>query len=169
MSVYRLLAGALVAVWLLASAAIAAAEPQARPEPPDVIGRPKAKEVRRKGDAYCFNRTMSLGGVVVAGGRCYTFYLLRTSGGSFLGFGPPGPPMIPPGQLVRIGTPAGAKLNGRLFYTVPLPRPLTGIPVGTIRFTNVRTVWESGRVVIYVPGTTTEGEQREIEMPFMQR
>jgi len=169
MNVHRWLAGALVAVWLLASAAIATAEPQARPEPPVAVGKPKADEVRRQGDAYCFDRAMSLGNVVVAGGRCYTFYLMRTSGGSFLGFGPPGPPMIPPGQLVRMGTPAGAKLRGRMFYTVPLPRPLTGIPVGAIRFTNVRIVWESGRIVIYVPGITTEGDQREIEMPFMQR
>ncbi|MDQ7840344.1 MAG: hypothetical protein RDU83_04860 [bacterium] len=169
MSVHRLLAGALLAVWLLASVAIATAEPQARPEPPVGIGRPKADAVRRQGDAYCFDRPMSLGNVVIAGGRCYTFYLLRNSGGSFLGFGPPGPPMIPPGQIVRLGTPAGAKLNGRLFHMVPLPRPATGIPFGSISLANVRIVWESGRFVIYIPGITTEGDQRDLEMPFMQR
>lgn len=112
---------------------------------------------------------MSLGNVTIAGGRCYTFYLLRNSGGSFLGFGPPGPPMIPPGQIVRLGTPAGAKMNGRMLYMVPLPRPATGIPLGSIRLADVRIVWESGRFVIYIPGITTEGDQRELEMPFMQR
>lgn len=170
MSVQRWLAGALVAVWLLVPVALAAAEPQARPEPPGTVGRPGVDAVRRQGDAYCFDRPMSLGNVVVAGGRCYTFYLVRTSGGSFLGFGPPGPPMIPPGQIVRMGTPAGAKLKGRMFYTVPLPRPLTGIPVGSIRFINVRIAWESGRIVIYIPGITAGGStERDLEMSFMQR
>ncbi|MDI6771605.1 MAG: hypothetical protein QME77_03355 [bacterium] len=169
MSVHRLLAGALAAVWLFVPAILVTAEPQARPEPPEAMAKPKADVVRRQGDAYCFDRPMSLGNVVVAGGRCYTFYVLRTSGGSFLGFGPPGPPMIPPGQLVRMGTPAGAKLKGRLFHMVPLPRPATGIPLGSIGFANVRIVWESGRIVFYIPGVTTGGDQGEIEMAFMQR
>lgn len=169
MSVHRWLAGALAALWLLAPVAIATAEPQARPEHSGVIGRPKADAVRRQGDAYCFDRPMSLGNVVVAGGRCYTFYVVRTTGGSFLGFGPPGPRMIPPGQIVRIGTPAGAKLKGRLFYTIPLPRQAIGIPVGAMRHVDVRVGWESGRIVFYIPGVTTGGDQREIEMAFMQR
>lgn len=170
MSVQRWLAGALVAVWLLVPAALASAGPQARPKPPEVQVKPKAGVVSRRGDAFCFDRAMSLGNVVVAGGRCYTFYLMRTSGGSFLAFGPPGPPMIPPGQLVRLGTPAGAKLKGRLFYTVPLPRPVIAVPVGAIRFVNVRIVPEQGRIVIYIPGITVGGSpEREIEMPFLQR
>ncbi|MDQ7840345.1 MAG: hypothetical protein RDU83_04870 [bacterium] len=170
MSVQRWLAGAMVAVWLLVPAALASAGPQARPKPPEVQVKPKAGVVRRQGDAYCFDRPMSLGNVVIAGGRCYTFYLLRNSGGSFLAFGPPGPRMIPPGQLVRMGTPAGAKLKGRLFYTVPLPRPVTTIPVGAIRFANVRIVPEQGRIVIYIPGITAGGStERDLEMAFMQR
>lgn len=169
MSVQRWLAGALVAAWLLVPAALASAEPQARPEPPEAMGKPKIDVVSRRGDAFCFDRAMSLGNVVIAGGRCYTFYIVRTLDGSFLAFGPPGPPMIPPGQLVRLGTPAGAKLKGRLFYMVPLPRPITGIREDYIRFVNVRIVWKSGRIVIYIPGITTVGDQREIEMPFMQR
>ncbi len=169
MSAQRWLACAMVVALLLVPAAFALAEPQARPEAPEMKYKPKADAVGRQGDAFCFDRAMSLGNVVVAGGRCYTFYLVRTLDGSFLAFGPPGPPMIPPGQIVRLGTPAGAKLKGRLFYTVPLPRPITTIAVGSMRFVNVRIVWESGRIVIYIPGITTVGDQREIEMPFMQR
>lgn len=164
----RWLAGTLAAALLLVPAAFASAEPQVRPEPPDPASNPKAGGVVRRGEAYCFDRSMSLGNVVIAGGRCYTFYLMRTSAGSFLGFGPPGPPMIPPGQIVRLGTPAGAKVHGRLFYMVPLPRPATLIPVDHIRPVDVRIAWQSGRLVIYIPATTTEGTQRDLEMPFMQ-
>ncbi len=169
---YRI-TGVLLAAMLLVPAWAALAEPQVgpppKPKPGPTARMPGPGTIVRQGDAYCFDRPATLGNIAVAGGRCYTFYLLRNSAGSFLGFGPPGPPMIPPGQIVRLNTPAGAKMNGRLFYTVPLPRPITTIPIGSMRFADVRIVWEGGRFVFHVLGITEEANQRDLEMPFMQR
>lgn len=162
----RWFAGALVGLSLFALAAPAPAAPAGKPGKPEV----RAAAVSRQGEAFCFDRALVFGSVVIPGGRCYTFYLVRTSGGSHLGFGPPGPPMIPPGQLVRLRTPAGAKLKGRLFYLIPLPVAVTIIPVDAIRFVQARVVPEPGRVVIRIPGIATSGgQEKEIELPFLQR
>ncbi|MGH2374831.1 MAG: hypothetical protein ACRDIC_15365 [bacterium] len=132
----------------------------------------KLIKVTRNGDAYCFDSAIVRGTVVVATGRCYTFYLVRNASGAFLAFGPPGPPMIPPGQLVRMNTPAGAKTKGRLFYLVPAPVPVTVIPVDTIVYVPVRvTAPEPGRVIIVAtppPPPSGQGGTREIEWAFDQ-
>jgi hypothetical protein len=130
--------------------------------------------VKRQGHAYCFERAIALGGAVVAGGRCYTFYLLRTHQGAFLAFGPPGSPMIPPGQIVRLSTPAGAKHRGRLFYLVPVSVPVSVIRVDEIRYVPVVVTPHEGRVVITVPtggsaGQPSGGAQRDPELNFLER
>jgi hypothetical protein len=126
--------------------------------------------VKRQGHAHCFEGALVLGSVVIAGGRCYTFYLLRTGGGLFLAFGPPGPPMIPPGQIVRMGTPAGKKMKGRLFYLVPVSAPVTIIQVETMVFVPVVITPQPGRVVVTVPKAAVGAAQdRPIEMAFLQR
>jgi len=123
-----------------------------------------------KGKAYCFERTVTRGSTVIAGGKCHTFYLVRTASGSFLGFGPPGPPMIPPGQIVRMSTPAGKKLKGRLFHLVPIAVAVTAIPVDTFQVINVQVAPEPGRVVIILPRTIgTASSEREFELPMLQR
>ena len=135
---------------------------------PDKKDKPGVK-VTRQGDAYCFGGAITFGGVVIAGGRCYTFYLVRTAGGSFLGFGPPGPPMIPPGQVVRMSTPAGKKFKGRLFYLVALPAPVTVIAVDTIVFVAVVVTPQPGGVVISVPKAATgAAQERSLELVFTQ-
>jgi hypothetical protein len=126
--------------------------------------------VKRQGHAHCFEGALVLGSVVIAGGRCYTFYLLRTGGGLFLAFGPPGPPMIPPGQIVRMSTPAGKKMKGRLFYLVPVSTPVTIIQVDTIVFAPVVVTPQPGQVMITVPKASVGSAQdRPLEFAFLQR
>ncbi|MDR7554304.1 MAG: hypothetical protein QN157_01720 [Armatimonadota bacterium] len=131
----------------------------------------KVVKVTQGRDGWCLAGAVRLGGVVVAGGRCYTFYVVRTAAGAFLGFGPPGPPMIPPGQLVRLGTPAGAKVKGRLFYLVPIPVTAVVAPVDTIVV--VQVVMRSGpdRLVVTVPRAANSGAVQHdvhLEQPFTQ-
>jgi hypothetical protein len=108
--------------------------------------------VRRhpRGQGTCFTRAVVLAYVIIRPG-CYTFYVLRTPSGAFLAFGPPGPHLIPPGQLVRLSTPAGAKVRGRLFYLVPVPVTAVGIPVDTVQVMAVQVVVTAGRVVFLTP------------------
>ncbi|MDR7421396.1 MAG: hypothetical protein QN159_02875 [Armatimonadota bacterium] len=105
----------------------------------------------KQGDAYCFQRAVTIHGVVLAGGRCYTFYALNTASGAFLGVGPAGPPMIPPGQLVRLNTPAGAKHKGRLFYLIPLRAQVIGVPVNVMQFVTVQFSLAGGRLIFALP------------------
>lgn len=126
--------------------------------------------VKRQGEAYCFTGAIAYGNVVIAGGRCYTFYLLRTGGGLFLAFGPPGPPMIPRGQIVRMGTPAGKKMKGRLFYLIPVSAPVTIIQTDAIVFAPVIVTPQPGQVLITLPKAAVGGAQdRPIELAFLQR
>ena len=90
---YRWIAG-LVAGLLLAAPVLADAGPSTKSGGQDKV-QIKPVTVTRQGGAYCFDRPIVYGNVAIAGGRCYNFYVLRTSGGAFLGFGPPGPPMRP--------------------------------------------------------------------------
>jgi hypothetical protein len=131
----------------------------------------KVVKVKQANHGWCLDGAVRLGGVLVAGGRCYTFYVIRTAAGAFLGFGPPGPPMIPPGQLVRLGTPAGAKGRGRLFYLVPIPVTAVVVPVDTVLV--VQVVMRAGpdRLVVTVPHAANSGAvQRDVhlEHPFTQ-
>jgi hypothetical protein len=154
----RTLAAALGTVALAASLASAAPGPKP-PVKPEQMGRPGAAPVKvtRQGDAFCFDRPIAYGTVIVPGGKCYTTYLVRTGGGAFLGFGPPGPPMIPPGQLVRMHTPAGQKTKGRLFL-VPIPVSMIRIPVETIRYVPVQIVPTGNLLVFRFPaGTVIDG------------
>ncbi len=164
----HLLACMLVSLLLLPPVAVDAA-PYGKPEKPEPKAVKEVVKVKREGEAFCFERAIVRGNIVIAGGRCYMFYVVTTAKGSFLGFGPPGPPMIPPGQLVRLGTPAGAKLKGRLFYLVPMSVTLTLISTETIRFVSVQVIPQVGQVVIKVPPATSGSPEKEIELAFLQR
>ena len=154
----RWLASVLTCLVLLAPLATVRAEPPAGdireypPETPEVRGT-------------CFERGLVLGPVIISGSRCYNFYLLRTDAGGFLGFGPPGPPIIAPGQVVRLNTPAGVQARERLLYLIPLPVVLTAIPVNSMRSIAVQVGSAGGRVVISVQGAS----ERPFELAFSQR
>ncbi len=119
---------------------------------------------------YCFSQNLVFGNIIIPGQRCYSFYVVRDRTGYFLGFGPQGPPMIPPGQFVRMGTPAGAKVKGRLFYLVPLPvRSSYGQALDSVQAVRVR-VGDSPRgLVIMLPGTLFGLGDRAVELPFLLR
>lgn len=170
-----LLAAALVVLTLVPATALGG--PGGKPHAAPAAPTPKpatVMTVKRDGDAYCFERAIALGGVVVAGGRCYTFYLLRTHQGAFLAFGPPGPPMIPPGQIVRLSTPAGAKHRGRLFYLVPVSVPPTLIQVDEIRYVPVVVTPQPGSVTVRIPAGAASRQpsgsnQRDPEVNFIEQ
>lgn len=103
---------------------------------------PKMKPLKVKmydrGEGFCPSAALVYGSVIIQSGRCYTLFVLREGSGTFLAFGPPGPPMIPPGQLVRLSTPAGAKVKGRIFYLVPIQTTAVLVPANTITLVGVR-------------------------------
>ncbi|MDR7483126.1 MAG: hypothetical protein QN183_05015 [Armatimonadota bacterium] len=161
----------LLALPLLTQVALGAVQAAPAGKLPGAHVKVVTVKVKQDRDAWCFDNVVRLGGIVIAGGRCYTFYVVRTAAGAFLGFGPPGPPMIPPGQLVRLGTPAGAKVKGRLFYLVPIPVSAVVIPVDTVRVVQVVVRPEPERLVVTVPRTANSGALQsdvQLEHPFTQ-
>ena len=114
-----------------------------------------------QGASYCFNRVVVFGPLSVNTG-CYTFYMVGPPGGTFLGFGPNGASLIPPGQVVRLNTPAGAKVKGRLFYLVPITAAGVRIPVDTIQATAVKVNVSGTRVLFVLP----QGNVRVVEGRF---
>ncbi|MBI4279355.1 MAG: hypothetical protein HY660_12950 [Armatimonadetes bacterium] len=101
---------------------------------------PKAKPLKVKivpqGEAFCPAAPLVYGNVIIQPGRCYSVLVLRDHTGAFLAFAPPG--AIPPGQLVRLGTPAGAKLKGRIFYFIPIQTTAVLVPVNVLTPVAVR-------------------------------
>ncbi len=94
-------------------------------------GRPPVATELEKGKAFCPSSALVVGRIVIQPGRCYVLLTLRNSQGTFLAFAAPDT-KIPPGQLVRMNTPAGAKLRGRIFYLVPIQTNVDLIPVNTV-------------------------------------
>jgi hypothetical protein len=164
----RRLALALVCVLLIAP--LTAAGPKRGDKRDDDRKRVKTVKVTRQRDAFCFDRGLVRGDVLIAGGRCYTTYIVRTRTGGFLVFGPSGRSMIPPGQLVRLSTPAGKKLRGRLFYWVPIARPVTVMPVDTMRYVPVVVTTTVDRLVFGIPHVYVTGRAGgRVDMPFEPR
>jgi hypothetical protein len=146
---------------VLCTAALLASLAPARAEPPGVDWRTSD---RPEGHGYCFGGQLVFGGLVIQGGRCYNFYLVRTGGAGFLGFGPPGPLLVPPGQVLRMGSPE--QLRGLFIYLVPLPFvPAIGSPHAA-QFINVQVaIPQPNRVVILVPRGAAGGA-RPVELGF---
>ncbi len=65
--------------------------------------------------------------------------VLRDRTGTFLAFVPQGE-RIPPGQLVRLNTPAGPKLKGRLFL-IPLTATTALVPMDTLTLVAAQIVY----------------------------
>jgi hypothetical protein len=151
-----LLMGLLVAG--LAVLPAAAGPGPAGPPPKGGAGAPPGQAVmaRHAGDLFCPTRTLVAGKVVIPAGQCFMLSVLRDRTGTFLAFVPQGE-KIPPGQLVRLNTPAGPKLKGRLFL-VPLSSSTQLVPLNTVQLvpTQIQTV---GTVVRFtlpgLPGSPT--------------
>lgn len=155
----RLLAGALVGLLLLVPVQTGWTE-GANPETHN-----PAADFAPLGNGYCFANTLVVAGIVIGGNRCFTFYTIRTAIGSFLGFGPPGVPIITPGQIIHWNSPAGVQLRSRMLYMVPLPGVLGNLGVNTAQFVTLRVGAGSARGLLFtVPSGGTN-----IELGVAQR
>jgi hypothetical protein len=85
----------------------------------------------QRGQAFCPSSALVFHSIVIQPGRCYVLLTLRNSQGTFLAFAAQDT-RIPPGQLVRMNTPAGAKLRGRIFYLVPIQPGAELIPMDAV-------------------------------------
>lgn len=94
---------------------------------------------RAAGEPFCPTRTLVAGNVVIPAGQCFMLSVLRDRTGTFLAFVPQGE-RIPPGQLVRLDTPAGPKLRGRLFL-VPLSTSAALVPLNTMTLVSTQIVY----------------------------
>lgn len=135
----RLAAFGLALVLLAASSAAAA--PAGRPP------KPLKVKVVARGELFCPSAALVFGNTVILAGRCYTLFILRDGRGSFLAFAAP-EARIPPGQVVRLTTPAGAKLKGRIFYLVPITTAAVWLPLDAITLVAVRVEDFGPRVAI---------------------
>jgi len=123
----------------------------AGPEPGDSAAAARAE----KQSTICPSTRLFGGGIIIQPGRCYVVFILRDRRGLFLAFAQPGL-RIPPGQLVRLTTPAGAKVKGRIFYLVPIRISALVVPLDHIILTPIRVAEAGPRVVI----TLTSGGTR---------
>ncbi len=108
--------------------------------------------VVQQGKVFCPSTVLIHGNIVIQPGRCFTLAVLRNAQGTFLAFAEPGIG-IPPGQLVRLTTPAGAKLRGRIFFLVPIQTTAILVPVNTIALVPVRVEDFGPRVSITIINT----------------
>lgn len=104
------------------------------------------------GQQFCPSRVLLVGKVVVQPGRCYALLVLRDNRGTFLAFASP-EAKIPPGQLVRLTTPAGAKLRGHIFYLVPIVPTVAIVPVGVVTSIAFQSIDEGPRLSLTIIGT----------------
>lgn len=114
-------------------------------------GPPGKVMMRDRGQLFCPSAALVYGNILIPGGRCYVLSVLRNGGGTFLAFVPPDA-KIPPGQLVRLNTPAGAKLKGRIFV-VPIRPNLVLVPLDTMTLVAARIEDFGPRLAIGLVGT----------------
>ena len=113
--------------------------------------KPGKVKIHTQGQAFCPTSVLIVGNVVIRSGRCYVVYALRDSRGTFLAFADPAG-RIPPGQIVRLSTPAGAKVKGRIFYLVPLQPSVVIVPVNSITLVGFRTEDFGPRLTMTITG-----------------
>lgn len=124
----RIAAGLLIVLLGLTLLGVAAEAKPAKPLKVKTYGQ---------GQVFCPTSVLVAGGIVIQTGRCYTLYVLREPRGTFLAFAEPRA-FIPPGQIVRLSTPAGRKARGRIFYLVPIQTTAVLVPMNTITLVAVR-------------------------------
>ncbi len=115
-------------------------------------GGPVKVLVQKPGQLFCPSGALVFQNVVIQPGRCYVLFLMRDSQGTFLAFAAP-EAKVPPGQLVRLTTPAGAKLKGRIFYLVPIQMTAVLVPANTITLVPVRIEDAGEKLSIVLIGT----------------
>lgn len=118
-------AALLLVLILTVCATVAAGPSKSKP------AKPAKVKVHAKGEVFCPATALIFGSTVIAARRCYLVYVVRDSGGTFLAFADPAA-KIPPGQVVRLSTPAGAKLRGRIFYVVPIRTTAAVLPLNSM-------------------------------------
>lgn len=112
---------------------------------------PKIKELKA-GDLFCPSAVLVFGNVIIQSGRCYLLFVLRDSRGTFLAFADPNA-KIPPGQIVRLSTPAGAKVKGRIFYLVPLQPTAVIVPLNSMTLVAVKAEDFGPKLSLTIVGT----------------
>ena len=136
-------------VLIVALTSVAAAGPaKSKPAPPAKI------KIHAKGDVFCPAAALVFGNVVISASRCYIVYVLRDNRGTFLAFAGTDA-KIPPGQLVRLNTPAGAKLKGRIFYLVPLRTDRVIVPVNSMTLVAFRAEDYGPRLTLVLTSAAT--------------
>ena len=95
-----------------------------------IVRLPGAIMSRKAGQAFCPGVALAFRSVVIPSGRCYLMAVMRDRRGMFLAFAP-NDAHIMPGSLVRLDTPAGAKLMAHLLL-VPVPTYSFLAPMNTI-------------------------------------
>ncbi len=93
--------------------------------------------VVEQGRVFCPSATLVFRNLIIPRGQCSVLSVLRNTQGTFLAFIDPRAE-IPRGQLVRLTTPAGVKLKGRIFFLVPIQTTVALVPVNTIALVPVR-------------------------------
>ncbi len=137
---------------LLTLVATAAPPAVAGPMGPKGGDKPLKVFVQQPGQLFCPSSALVFEKMVIPGGRCFTLLLVRETAGTSLAFAEP-ELGVPPGQLVRLNTPAGAKLKGRIFFLVPVQTTIILIPVNTITLVPVRIEDFGPRLMIVLLGT----------------
>src|SRR5262249_31196312 len=142
-------------LWLagLITLTLAVPSPVAAPqwESGGTEGPPGKVLAREAGQTFCPSVTLVYGSILIPAGRCYVLSVLRNGQGTFLAFVPPDS-KIPPGQLVRLNTPAGPKLKGRIFL-VPIRPTVVLVPLDTMTLVATRIEDFGPRLGIMLVGT----------------
>jgi len=109
--------------------AVAAAAPQA-------AQAPKVKSVSQ-GQPFCPAQTIVNNKVAIKRGNCYVMLLMRDTKRTYLAFASRDA-KIPAGQIVRLDTPAGAKLKQRILYRIPIKISGESVPPNSLSMVAVK-------------------------------
>ncbi len=140
----------LMLVFVLALTALSVAAPADKGKP----AKPIKVKSYKAGDLFCPSAVLVFGNVIIRSGRCYVLFVLRDNKGTFLAFAAPDA-KIPPGQLVRLNTPAGAKLKGRIFYLVPIRTTAAIVPMNSVTLIAIREDDFGPQLSLTIIGTPT--------------
>lgn len=92
-----------------------------------------------EGHAYCPNRALVIGNMIVPGGRCYRLAVLRDNRGAFLAFLDPAV-RLHSGEIERLDSSDGRTVWGHIVLLVPMQSTsqIALIPVNTIQLIRLR-------------------------------
>src|SRR4030065_1424336 len=116
----RTLSVVLIPALLFAQVAVASA---AQPAKVKTVGQ---------GQTYCPSRTIVNNKIAVKHGACYTLFVMRDTKKTYLALGPKDAKLAV-GQILRLDTPAGAKLGKRMLYRIPIQAGADIGPANSVR------------------------------------